>query len=200
MLFRFGREGCAEEGLEWKSIAQRRAKVRLGVAEETGTQPSVRGQANAVTASAVGMRHRGDDADAARRIVETEIAGWSVASHRIGHGLERADSADGTQSLLARYHAVPGGFTQVAYGHELDESHVPWPVDREPGEVRDLIVVDSAHHHHVDLDRREPGMLCGVGSGNGIELEIAAGDFPDPIRSQRIDADIDAVQARVLQL
>ena len=43
--------------------------------------------------------------------------------------------------------------------HELDEPHLDVVVAAEPGEVDDLVVVDTALDDGVDLHRREPGLL-----------------------------------------
>ena len=43
----------------------------------------------------------------------------------------------------------------VADRHQLDEADVPGMVSVKPREVFDLIVVDAAHHDHVQLDRIE---------------------------------------------
>ena len=58
----------------------------------------------------------------------------------------------------------------------------------------DLVVVDAAHHDHVELDRIEARRSRGVRPRDRIEAEIAPRDRRDAIGAQAVDADVDAVE------
>ena len=57
-----------------------------------------------------------------------------------------------------------------------------------------LVVVDAAHHDHVQLDGVEAGGLCGQRGANRIEPEVSSRDVRDAIRAQTVDAHVDAVE------
>ena len=84
---------------------------------------------------------------------------------------ERPDRRDPLQNFLRGNDAIPRRFAHVTDGHQLDEAHVPWVIQREAREGFDLIVVDSAHDDDVDLDRPQAG-------GGGIS-NVTLAAIPD---------------------
>src|SRR5437868_5532563 len=69
----------------------------------------------------------------------------------------------------------------------------------EPRDVLDLVVVDSSHDDHVDLDGREPGVLSRLRGANGIESEITPRDVRDTLRAKTVHAHVDAIESHLTQ-
>src|SRR5690348_9074187 len=76
---------------------------------------------------------------------------------------------------------------------------MPGVIQREARKINDFVVVDSAHHYHVELDRIETGGLCRLGRAHGIESKITSRDRDDAIRSQTVDTHVDAIETSLLQ-
>jgi hypothetical protein len=94
---------------------------------------------------------------------------------------------------------IPGQIAELSNRHELYEPHVPWIIDGEPGKISQLIVVDPAHDHDVDLDRRQSRGFRRSSGSDRIEIKAAARDRFDPIRPQGVHAHVHAVEARRLE-
>jgi len=86
----------------------------------------------------------------------------------------------------------------VTHRHGLNEAQGETVFEAELDHVLHLVVIDALHHHHVDLDRGEVGR---AGRHQAVEylLQAAAGDVTEPLGTQRIEADIDAIHAGLLQ-
>ena len=64
--------------------------------------------------------------------------------------------------------------------------------------VADLVPVGVLHHHHIDLDRVQPGRL---GRHQPLQhlIEVTSGDLAEALRIQRVEADVDARHPGLLQ-
>jgi hypothetical protein len=82
-----------------------------------------------------------------------------VTARRPAGGPQRSETSDALEHLIARHNMLPRERAKIADRHQLDESHVPWVLEREPREILELVVVDVTHHDHVDLDGIQPGTL-----------------------------------------
>src|SRR4030095_15205784 len=81
----------------------------------------------------------------------------------------------------------------------LDETNMPWVLDREAREVLDLVIVDAAHYDDVDLDGRDTFTLRGECSDDGIEAQVATCNRGDAIGTQTVRAHVDAIEPRGAQ-
>ena len=94
---------------------------------------------------------------------------------------------------------VPCEVAHLSDRHQLDESHVPFVLDCQSGEIGNLIVIDAPHHNYVDFDRRESRILGRCRGCDGIEGEVAPRDGSDAIWTKRIGAHVHAVESRSFQ-
>ena len=78
--------------------------------------------------------------------------------------------------------------------HELDEAHTHATLAAVGGEVDDLVVVDAAHDHAVDLHRVEAGVERGVDPGQDPVQVVAAGERQEHVGSERVERDVDPPQ------
>ena len=167
------------------------------ITKQARAQPPIGGESHPVAALAIRVGHRRDDSDRTSGIRITEVHSGTVPALRSGIGLNHVNRTDARQHFICRNHMVEGEFAQLTNGHELDKTHMPGIVPRQRCEVGNFVVVDSAHHDHVDLDRAKSGRLCGSRRGNQIEVEITPGDLHHPLGAQRIGADVDAIKAGI---
>ena len=91
--------------------------------------------------------------------VAPAIGGRGAAGRQRSSGYT-AEIASTISSCDDHLSSVPR--TRRVERHELDEAHARPCVASERGEVDDLVVVDAALEHDVDLHRVEPGLLGGV--------------------------------------
>src|SRR5207249_212944 len=61
----------------------------------------------------------------------------------------------------------------------------------------DLVLIGSTDHDAVDLYRRQTGVARGLQTGQDIAECVAPGHLGEPVPEERIDADVEAAQARV---
>src|SRR5581483_4844442 len=130
------------------------------------------GETHAIARCAVRVRHRRDRGDLASRSGPLVVRRWSVTARRPRRWREWRNRAESGENLVAGHHVLPRERTQVADGHELDESHMPRMVDRKARQIFELIVIDATHHDHVELDRLETSILRGTCRAHGIEPEV----------------------------
>src|SRR4051812_30746254 len=77
---------------------------------------------------------------------------------------------------------------------------MPGAVPGERGEIGDLIVVDSSHHDHVELYRRQSRCLRRGCRGDRIEVEVSSSYGADALRTKRVGAHVDSVEACLSEL
>ena len=83
--------------------------------------------------------------------------------------------------------------------HLLDEPQLVPAGQAVAQQAGRLVVVEVAHQHRVDLDGREPGGRSGREPGQHVGEPVAAGQFAEDLGSQRVERDVDPVEARVPQ-
>src|SRR6202140_1944119 len=82
--------------------------------------------------------------------------------------------------------------------HELDEAHHHMFFARELSEVGDLIFIESAQQHAVDLYRIDPRLpRCAHPGQNDFESIGNPGDASEPFRIYRIHAHGDAIESSI---
>src|SRR5689334_12824681 len=200
MLLRLLRKRAAEVRLERLTRAQRGTQVHFVVAEETGTQPAIGGEAHTITRATICVCHRRDHADRSRCTTEVVIRGGSVSARRAPADLERAKHRRTLEHFVARDDVLRGELTQTTDWHQLDESHVPRMIECEPREIDDLVIVDAAHDDNVQLDRSDARGFGGARGGDRIEAQVASRDCRDAVRTQAVRTDIYAIQTGAAQL
>ncbi len=100
-----------------------------------------------------------------------------------------------TLQAVARNVLAPPLQVGVSNRHELDEPHVKRPVDGQPGQVLDLVVVDAGDDDLVDLDRSQTFALGGGDAGEHLLQAPPAADAAVALRPEGIEADVDPPQA-----
>ena len=96
--------------------------------------------------------------------------------------------------LGRRDQALLGHVEDAVERHDLDVAHLPGVVERQRGEVGDLVVVEAAHHHRVQLDRRQAVLLGGADAVEDLADVAAAGDAAEAVGVEGVDADVEAVE------
>ena len=80
--------------------------------------------------------------------------------------------------------------------HLLDEPQLVAAVEAPLEQVGHVGVVDAAHGDGVDLHRRQPGIRGGLEPGHDVVEAVAAGEPAEVLGVDRVEADVDPVQAR----
>ena len=116
----------------------------------------------------------------------------------------RAALVDGLEQLLAGHDVVLAPAAAVAagalaHGHVLDEPHVQRAIDGQLRE-REVVLVEAAHGHRVDLHGVEAGRQRGIDSIEGLLQLAAARDLLELLGIERIERDVHARQARLLEV
>src|SRR3954468_5720638 len=195
-------DGLADDPLDLvvaRAVAQRRAQVGLVDREQAGAQAAVGGKADAVAVAAERVADRVDEADLALAVGEAVRARGRVRLARLG--LERVDGADRRADLLATEHAVGRPAVVGVERHELDEAHLVRVLARELGERDRLLLGEPAHRDRVDLDRVRLGVLReDLEAAQNARQRVAAGPLEEAGALERVDRDVEAVDARAHEL
>ena len=128
------------------------------VGEETRDQLAVRGQPGSRTAEAERFRDRGDHAYISASVRELEIHGGSALLIPARQS-QRIPGLDHFQNFLLGNHPAGLPLVRVAHVHIFDETDVKSILSGEFHEVENLVVVDAAFDHGVDLDRQQANAL-----------------------------------------
>jgi len=123
----------------------------------------------------------------------------TVAAWRSSARLEWSKYRCALEHFIAGHDVLGGELAQATNRHQLDEANMPRMIEREPCEIDDLVIVDSAHHDHVQLDRsdaRRLGRACG---SDRFESEVSASNRSDTLGAQTVSADVDAIQSGAAQ-
>ncbi len=173
----------------------RNADAQIGflASEQAVEDLAVGRQAYAVAVAAERPRHRADDADSVRSVVDQELL-----------GRRRATSVEAGQPevLAQQRQRLVGGDHRLAIPavlgverHLLDEAQLVVVLHAPAQQVGRLGVVDATKQHGVDLDRRQPGLTrCGETVDHVVE-PVASGDLFERDRIGRVEADVDPVES-----
>ena len=153
---KLGGDACQQRVLvivALQQLAQRYAEL----AEQAQPQVALGGHPQAVAALAEVTRIRRDDADAAAMVRVAELA------RRAGIGRARPLVPARGQQLLdhhvgAQVVAPEIGFV-VAGAHQFDEAHAEGAIAQVLHPLRELVVIQAAQQHRVELDRRQAQRL-----------------------------------------
>src|SRR5215510_423014 len=148
--------------------------------------------------AAKGMRHRRDNADLPNSIIKG-IAARRLAQ-AIGQLTHGTKSVQCLQNLVHGDHHFRRPHAIFFQRHELDETHDHAFFAGETGELHNLIFIEAAQQHAVDLYRLKPSALCGTNSGKNVFKTIGhAGNAGKPDRLDRVHAHGGAPQPGGLQ-
>ena len=180
------------------AAAQDGPQVELPRLEQARAELALGGEAHPVAVAAERLRDAGDDADVALPVgVEPPIGGRR--SPTAGRH-ERVDGIDGGHDLVLAHDLGPVPRAGGVEGHELDEAHADAGVAPQVGDVDDLVVVHAPLDDAVDLHRVEARLLRGVDAVEHPLQVVAAGDGEEALAAERVERDVDAVEAGVAQL
>src|ERR1041385_1055983 len=169
-------------------------EIAVPYGKQTGADFSVRGDADAATVSAEGMRDRGDDSDFSDSVVETVAARGFTASVRDFH--QWAVFGHAMEDFIERYDCLRRPDAVFFEWHELDEAHDYSFLTGEHTKGNDLIFVEAAHQNTVDFDGPESCAAGGANtSQNLIESVVHAGDAGEAVGIDGIHGDSDSCQA-----
>src|SRR4029450_5072218 len=136
------------------------------------------GQADPVALGAEGPGDRADHPDGAAAVAVAVALGRGAAPG-VG-GLQPEGGVQPGQDLAGRDDLVSGPVAGGVQGHELDEAQLDAQVPGPGGHRLELVVVEPADDHGVDLHRVEAGGQGGVDAGQDPLKGVAAGG---PVRA-----------------
>src|ERR1700742_4042710 len=178
---------------------QNAIKIVIEMGKKAGSDFSIGRKAYAAAGSAKSLRDRGDDADLPYPIVEG-IAPRGLTRVVRGKRHKRAEAVQFFDHLRERHNYIRRPQAIFFQGHELDKTNNHAFVSREAGEGDDLVVIEAAQQHAVDLDRPQPGALCGAQPGQHfLKAARHTGNTGEGYRVDRVHADRDAVEASLRQ-
>ena len=150
----FGREffvGCP--------ITKQGPQIEFVDGEKTITQLALGSQAHPVAVSTERLGDARDHADLAFAVEETESLRRFVTPL---DGFKREDLANSGDDFFLTDNPVVAPALVGVERHPLDKPNNNTFVSTETSEVNKFVVVDTPHHHTVDLDRLETGFDCCV--------------------------------------
>jgi len=137
---------------------------------------AVDGDAHAVAGLAKVLRDRRDEADVEAAVGGAEIARGAGAGQG---GLNQVELC--AQAFLHRLQVeVFGVLSGGAHRHRLDQPQHEAARHAERDHLVDLVVVAAGQRHHVELDRRKPGVLRGGEARHHFRQHVAAVDLFHP--------------------
>jgi len=173
--------------------------VHFLIRKKTVAQLAVGSEADAVTGWTKVVADRADNADDTFRIGPAKMAGRAVGvlgDHLFqwGHSKELGKNLIGTNVVLQDPLAI------VINAHELYKANVIRSLKGQFRQVQNLVVIDSPHHHHIDLYRIQSGVLgCPDTSPHPVEL-ITAGDAQKFLRLESVETDINAANTGTIKI
>src|SRR5437899_2114222 len=178
---------------------QRPAQVPLVDRKQARADLSIGGEPNAIARAAERLRHRVDEAELADAVAEREPSRGAAGFGRHGHhGHEVA--LDDRLDLVAAQHTLA---LPVAVGierHELDEADHVRLAARQLRERDHFDFGEIAHGDDVHLDRRDARIAFELfETGQHFIQPATAGDLVEAVVLQCVQADVDALQARLGQ-
>ncbi len=171
--------------------------TRLG--EQAGVELALGGDPHPRAGAAERRRHRRDHADLAAAVDIAPAAGHLADVLRVDR-LQRQHRVDLLHDLPGRddvIHPPPVGRADV---HELDEPQHERRAMEVLRERDDVVVVQAALDHHIDLDRAEADLLGHVDRVQHLgHREVDVVHRAERLIVQRIQRDRDPLQACVIQ-
>jgi len=167
--------------------------------EKAVAQFAVGGQADAVAVQAEWPAHRSDDTDVTHAVGEGIFGGGSA---RIGiwHRDERRDLARKQRDdVVGQQHF--GAVPQVlrVERHEFDVAHFEAVLARVTGQRNDVRFQQVLHRDGIQLDACEAGLPGRRQACEHLVKLVAACDFEEARTVQRVDVNVEAAQAGLVE-
>ena len=175
-----------------------RAQVGLLAGEQAVADLAVGGEPDPVAGAAERPGHRGDDADRGRAAVDEEQLGRRAAA-RLHGGDQHVVLLERGQDLVGGDHLLAAPAVLGVQRHLLDEPQRVAALEAPLEQVGRLVVVDAAQQHGVHLHRPQAGGLGGLEAGHHVGEPVAPGDLVERVGADRVEADVDPVEAGVLE-
>src|SRR5260221_6215565 len=176
------------------AVAQQGAEVVIVLAEEAGPDLAVGGEADARTVAAKGLGDGGDQVDFTGSAVGKFILARGFA-FRVGNLHQLPLRVNAPVDFLGGDHQFARPVAVGVERHEFDEAHDYTAVAGEGGEGFHFVFVEAADEDGVDFCGAERRILGGVDSAHHGVIGAGTGDFFKLDGIERIEADVDAVQA-----
>src|SRR5579863_8710381 len=177
-----------------RAVAERGAEVVVVLAEEAGADLAVGGEADARTVAAEGLGDRSDQADFAGRAVGEFVFARGLA-FRVGNLHQRPLRVDAPVNFVGRNHQFARPVAVGVERHEFDEAHDHAAIAGEGGEGFHFVFVEAADEDGVYFRGTERRVLGSVDAAHNGVVSARASDFFELDGIERIEADVDAVQA-----
>jgi hypothetical protein len=166
--------------------------------KKAGADLAVGGDADATAVTAEGMRNRSDDSDFANAVVEV-IPSRGFAA-RVRDLDQRAILRHALDNFIQRDHRRGRPGSVFLERHEFDKANDDAFFTSKHAEGDDLIFIEAAHEHAVNLDRPKPRTPGGANSRQHLVISVGhARDASKAIGIDRIHANGDAIQASILE-
>jgi uncharacterized protein len=186
------------QGRVVRPAAQEGLDVGLGQREQAVAQLALAGQPQAVAAGAERPRHRGDDADPAAAVGVAEVHGRRPRVVVLGRH-QRADLAlDLLEDLVGEIDLAPLP-DLGADRHVLDEAHLQAVGAGVARQGHHVGVGQAADRDGVDLEGAEAGPPRRLDARQNLPQPVAPRHLAEALRVERVQADVDAPQAGVVQ-
>src|SRR5215208_5310938 len=180
------------EGLVRLREPQGGAKVGGVLLAEAHVEPAGAGEADAVAALAEIMRQRRDEAELAAGLLDPDVARRPAAA--LVEVLEGVALREPRPHERQRQELVDALRLDLAERHDLDQRHVHAAAMRPFEEARDLVVVEILQRDGVDLDPQAGGPRR-VDALHDLAEIAPAGDAAELLRIERVEGDVDALNA-----
>ena len=156
---------------------------------KTGLDLPIGSDADPVTVGTEVCTYRADEADVSL-CVRKPVELGNPAVCRKGTELRQTVGYDGIgdEGFRAKISAV-------IHGHEFNKSDVNRVLFCQCCEYGNLIIVESADEHGIDLDLLKPGCQGGIDPGERISERTDPGDVMELLRIQSIQADVQPADA-----
>ena len=176
------------------------AKVDLFIVEQTGAEETGRGQAQPVATVAEMMTQRADKPERTDGIrTELEDLRRTVVSAFLQRN-EVTFSADSRHDLIGADIGVGVPAAGSPDGHKFDKPHLQGHSPRQPGKLKNFIIIDPPHGDHIEFHRGKTKRKNGLYPPPDLIEAVDAGNFGNPLATQGIQADIELAHPDLIQL
>ena len=180
-----------------RAPAQRAPQIRALCGVEAEQPDAVGGQPTPIATAAERRRRRGNDAeDRAVRQAEAIGRGGGVLRDRRDRPVVRLQPLE---HLLPRDDRFHRPVRRAADIHVFDEANLGAPALCELEQVNELVLIDPADHHRVELQAGERGGGRGVDPAEDGRMLGESGERLEPGRLQGVEAHRDAMEPRRAQ-
>ena len=111
-----------------------------------------------------------------------------------GQVVEISKNLIGANEVLVKPAAI------VVKSHELYKTNVIRSLKGQFGQIQDFVVIDSPHHHHIDLYRIETNVFGRLDPAPDPMKLIPAGDAQKLFRLKGVKTDIDAANTSIVDV